>query len=230
MYRGKRFLGLVPARGGSKGVPRKNIRELAGKPLIAWTLEAAQASAYLDACIVSTEDGEIAATAEGCGAEVLHRPLELAGDATPGIEVVLHAMKENPSFDYVVLLQPTSPLRIAEDIDGCIGRCLEEGAPFCVSITEPSHSPYWMYTLGDDRRLSPLLELPEEQTYQRQKLPKVYQLNGAVYVGVRDALARHRSFMTPETIGYVMPEERSHDIDTLLDFRIAGMLLEEEYP
>lgn len=143
-----KILAIIPARGGSKGVPRKNIRELAGKPLIAWTIEEAKKSKYIDRLILSTEDDEIIEVAKQYGCEVpFKRPIELAQDDTPGIDPVLHAIEQCPGYDYVVLLQPTSPLRTVDDIDGCIEQLLSsDGTNFCVSVTEPEKSPYWMYT------------------------------------------------------------------------------------
>ena len=127
MYEGKKFLAVIPARGGSKGVPRKNIKMLAGKPLIAWTIDEAKKSKFIDTCIVSTEDEEIKKVAENCGGCVpFLRPAELAQDSTPGIEVILHAMEKFPDYDYIVLLQPTSPLRLVEDIDGAIEFCIKQ--------------------------------------------------------------------------------------------------------
>lgn len=116
-----KILAIIPARGGSKGVPRKNIRDLAGKPLIAWTIEEAKKSKYITRLILSSEDEEIIEAAKKYGCEVpFVRPIELAQDNTPGIEPVLHAIEKCPGYDYVLLLQPTSPLRTVEDIDGCI--------------------------------------------------------------------------------------------------------------
>lgn len=225
MIRGARILAVIPARGGSKGVPRKNLRVVAGRPLIAWTIEAAQGSRYIDCLIVSSDDPTIieAARREGCEAPFV-RPAELARDETPGIDPVLHALRELPGFDYVVLLQPTSPLRSAQDIDGCIDRCVAGGVDACVSVSEPDKSPYWMYTFAPDARLVPLLGTAGVG-HRRQDLPPVYALNGAVYVARCDTLAKSRSFIGDNTIGYVMPEERALDIDTELDLEIAQLLL-----
>lgn len=229
MYKGKTFLGIIPARGGSKGVPRKNIRPLAGKPLIAWTIAQAQASRYLDRTIVSTEDEEIAAVARRHGGDVpFLRPVELARDDTPSIAPVLHAIGILRSYDFIVLLQDTSPFRTAEDIDGAIAHGIDHGADSCVSVTEAAASPYWMYRLRDDGTMTPILERPREKAYQRQKLPKIYQLNGAVYVASREFLLREKAFVSADTLGCVMPGERSFDIDTMMDFRIAEALMVEK--
>ena len=229
MFREHKILAIIPARGGSKGVPRKNIRELAGKPLIAWTIEETKKSRYIDRCIVSTEDDEIATVAKKWGGEIpFMRPGELAQDGTPGIEPVLHAINLLPDYDIIVLLQVTSPLRTVEDIDGCIEKCLREGAESCVSVTEVESSPYWMYTLQDKNVIKPLLMIDKEKSYQRQKLPKVYQLNGAVYVCNRSFLIKEKDFIGENTLGYIMPNERSYDIDTVLDFKLVECLMANE--
>lgn len=218
-----KILAIIPARGGSKGVPRKNIRDLAGKPLIAWTIEEAKKSRYIDRLILSSEDDEIIEVAKQYGCEVpFKRPLELAQDDTPGIEPVLHAIEQCPGYDYVVLLQPTSPLRTAEDIDGCIEKLLNSDADFCVSVTEPEKSPYWMYTL-EGERMVPLLP-QEELVVRRQDLPKVYALNGAVYVGNIMEIIETKNFLTKSTLGYVMSKENSIDIDTEIDFKLCNLI------
>ncbi len=211
------FLGIIPARGGSKGVPRKNIRELAGKPLIAWTIEEAKKSKYITRLIITSEDEEIIKIAKdyGCGAPFI-RPMELAQDNTPGIEPVLHAIEQCPGYDYVVLLQPTSPFRTVADIDGCIEKALNNNSVACVSITSVEKSPYWMYTLQNNDKMNPVLKgglLP-----RRQELPEVYALNGAVYVADIEWLQNSKSFITNETLGYIMEKSNSYDIDTEEDF------------
>ena len=212
-------------------MPRKNIKMLAGKPLIAWTIEEAKKSKFIDMCIVSTEDEEIKSVAEEWGGHVpFMRPAELAQDDTPGIEPVLHAITMMPGYDFVVLLQATSPLRTAEDIDGAIAYCMEQGSESCVSVTEAEHSPYWMYSMDKENRLQPILKIAKEDSYQRQKLPKVYQLNGAVYVASVDFVRQEREFIGDDTLGYVMPQERSYDIDTVLDFEVAEAVMKRSVP
>lgn len=219
-----KILAVIPARGGSKGVPRKNIKELAGKPLIAWTIEEAKKSKYIDRLILSSEDDEIINVAKHFGCEVpFKRPIELAEDDTPGINPVIHAIMQCPGYDYVVLLQPTSPLRTVEDIDGCIEKIVSNEAPFCVSVTEPEKSPYWMYTLEKDK-MKPLL--PQDKLIaRRQELPKSFALNGAVYVAEINKLLKEKSFLTKETVAYIMSQERSFDIDTIIDFKICESLI-----
>ena len=230
MINGKTVLAIIPARGGSKEVPRKNIRKVAGKPLIAWTIEEAKKSKYLDRLILSSEDEEIINVAKEWGCEVpFVRPLELAQDDTPGIEPVIHAIEAiNEKYDYVVLLQPTSPLRKVKDIDGCIELCVQMNAPACVSVTEANKSPYWMFTLESYGKLRTLIDTKKLFT-RRQALPKVYGLNGAVYIAETDWIAENKSYITKETIAFIMPEERSLDIDSELDLNYCDLLLKRSY-
>lgn len=226
MIEGHKILGLIPARGGSKGIPRKNIRPLGGKPLIAWTIEEAQKSQYIDRLVVSTDDHEIADTARRWGADVpFMRPAELASDTARGIDVVLHALLKLPDFDAVVLLQPTSPFRIVEDIDGAIELWTQTGDSV-VGVTEVSKSPYWMYCLREDGRLQQLLpDRPSVAT--RQQLPKAYTLNGAVYVSSLTMLRGRGSFVHSDTAGYLMPVMRSIDLDSEFDWKFVEFLLRE---
>jgi CMP-N,N'-diacetyllegionaminic acid synthase len=225
---GKRVLAVITARGGSKGVPRKNVRMLGGRPLIAWTIAAAKAARSVDRTILSSEDAEIIGLAKQWDCDVpFTRPAELARDETAGIEPVLHALDALPEkYDYIVLLQPTSPLRTGGDIDGCIAHCHDNQAPACVSVTEPDKSPWWMYTVDGAGRMHPLLG--RERFDRRQDLPQVYALNGAVYAAQCRWLKDTRTFVTAETVAYVMPRERSVDIDTELDLKICELLLQAQ--
>ena len=224
MIAGKSILAVIPARGGSKGVPGKNIRPLAGKPLIAWTIEAARQVPHLDRIIVSSEDEAILEISRAFGAETpFIRPMKLARDDTPGIAPVLHALEALPEkYDYVVLLQPTSPLRTAEDIDAALELCLKRAAPACVSVTEPKHKPWWMFSLSKQAALEALFR---DMPARRQDMPAVYALNGAVYAARTHWLVREQAFVHPETLAYIMPPERSLDIDTEFDFKVAEVLL-----
>ncbi len=223
MIDGKTVLAIIPARGGSKGVPRKNIRQVAGKPLIAWTIEEARKSKYIDRLICSSDDPEIIGIAENWGCEApFVRPDELARDETPGIAPVLHALEALPGFGMVVLLQTTSPLRSVADIDGCIEQCVAGGADACVTVTEAGQSPYWMYTLREDGAMQALIPAGRPVA-RRQDLPKAFLLNGAVYVANSAWLRRHKTFVGDGTLGFIMPQERSLDIDTELDLQILNI-------
>ncbi len=224
----KSILAIIPARGGSKGIPGKNIIDVAGKPLIAWTIEAAKASKYIDRLILSSDDDAIMDVAVQWGCEVpFKRPDDLAKDDTPGIAPVLHALSMLPSFDFIVLLQPTSPLRRAADIDGCIEQCIAQQANCCVSVTEQDKSPFWMYYIDSKGFLEPVISTTNNIAVRRQELPVVYALNGAIYVARCEWLAINKSFLTPETIAYSMLKKYSVDIDTWIDLRLAELLLKE---
>lgn len=220
------ILAIIPARGGSKGILRKNIRELAGKPLIAWTIEEALKSRYIDRLILSSEDEEIISVAKRWGCEApFTRPAELARDDTPGIKPVIHALGVlGGSYEYVVLLQPTSPLRISEDIDKCIELCVRKEAPACVSVSEVTQHPFWMYEIDDNSLMKPY-DQKVEVVNRRQELPEVFIINGAVYVSRVDSIIENQSFVTPSTIAYLMPKERSYDIDEEIDLRLCEIVL-----
>jgi CMP-N,N'-diacetyllegionaminic acid synthase len=226
VYKGKSILAVLPARGGSKGVPRKNLRNVGGKPLIAWTIEQAAKSAYLDRFVLSSEDEEIIAVARSLNLEVpFVRPEALAGDNVPAYLPVIDMAEKLPGYDYTVTLQPSVPLRTVEDIDGCIELCIDSGAPSCVSLTVPDKSPYWMYQLEKNNRMLPLIEQPDEGELQRQDLPDSYVLNGAVYVADTQWLLLNRKYLSPQTVGYPMPQERSLDIDTETDLAFFNFLV-----
>jgi CMP-N,N'-diacetyllegionaminic acid synthase len=222
-----KLLALIPARGGSKGIPRKNIYPLFGKPLLQWSIEAAHEAISVDQIVVSTDDHEIAEVSKAAGAEVpFLRPSELAGDTTPGIAPVLHALEQLTHVTDVLLLQPTSPLRTAADIEAIVGLRREAGNESAVSLTLSHKHPAWMYGLSETQRLQPFLQAKQEDC--RQQLPPAYVLNGARYLASRDILLREKSFITEDTVGYVMPAERSVDIDTPLDLMWAEFLLRQQ--
>lgn len=222
-----RLLALIPARGGSKGIPRKNIRPFCGKPLLQWSIDAALAAVCVDQVVVSTDDPEIAEVAKAGGAEVpFLRPLELATDTASGIAPVLHALDQLPEVSDVLLLQPTSPLRISADIEAIVALRQQAGRESAVSITPSAKHPAWMYSLSDDQRLEPLLQV--DGAHCRQQLPPAYVLNGALYLASRDFLLREQAFIANNTVGYVMPAERSVDIDTPLDWQWAEFLMEQQ--
>jgi N-acylneuraminate cytidylyltransferase len=225
MIDGKHVLAIVPARGGSKGVPRKNLRLLGGKPLIAWTIECARQSSYIDRIILSSEDDEIMQVAAALGCDVpFRRPMDLATDDAGGMAVVDHALRMIAGGEIIVLLQPTSPLRLPSDIDGCVEALRSGDAPACVSVVSVQHPPEHMYTLRPDRVM--LRASDREVPARRQDLPDYVAINGAVYAADRGTLLAESTFVVPGVLGYRMPRERSIDIDAEEDWRHAGWLLE----
>lgn len=212
-----RVLALITARGGSKGLARKNVLPAGGRPLLAWTIAAAQKSSVIDHLVLSSDDAEIIKVARAWGCDVpFSRPAELATDTAGSIDVVVHALEALPGYEYLVLLQPTSPLRTEADIDAAFHLMQKQGANSCVSVCEAEQSPYWMYQLNEQNHLSSLL--PEfSGITRRQDLPPVYVLNGAIYIASVDQLVRSRTFINEETVAFVMPREKSLDIDTMED-------------
>jgi len=223
-------LAVIPARGGSRGLPRKNVQIVAGRPLIAWTVDAAREARNVGRVIVSTDDAEIAEVARSCGAEVpLLRPAELARDDTPGVEPALHivewlAANEKFHAGKVILLQPTSPLRTADDIDEAIGLMDARGASAVVGVTPVTSHPAWMKQIASDGTLIDAPGLSDAETL-RQQLPPLYVVNGAIYLVARDVLLARRSFYAERTLAYVMPADRSLDIDSSWDLRVADLAL-----
>lgn len=226
------ILAIIPARGGSKGIPNKNIAELAGKPLIGWTINNAKSSVNIDRVIVTTDSEKIADIARKFGAEVpFLRPKELAQDDTPGIKPILHVLdwleeEENYSPDYVMVLQPTSPLRITKDIETVISIALEHQADSVVSVSHTDRHPYWMKTITEDGYLEDWLP-SQENSKRRQELPSVYALNGAIYLAKTKLILEKNSFYDNRTFPYVMPTERALDIDTPWDLHLANLILKD---
>lgn len=222
---------MIPARGGSKGVSRKNIRDLCGKPLLQYTAETALASNLLTKVILSTEDEEIASIGSSLGLEVpFMRPVELAQDNTPMLPVAQHAMQEMEAsggkFDYLCLLQPTNPLRTTNDIDTCIELIVQSQADSVVSTLPVPHSynPHWVYFKDRDNHLYISTGEPSPIS-RRQDLPEAYIRDGSIYVVKRDVLMNQNSLYGQTILGYHIPESRSINIDTMDDWeRAEGML------
>lgn len=226
------MLGVIPARGGSKGVPHKNIRELAGKPLLAYTIEAAANSGIFKRLIVSTDSEEIAAIAKEYGAEVpFLRPDNIAGDTISSDAVILHALRfyeeQNLYFEEVCKLQPTSPFRTAQDLREAYSIFHEEGWNFLVSVCECEHSPLWCGILGKGNSMDDFFKEDVIKSC-RQKLPKYYRLNGAIYMAKTDSFLKNRCFFGKMGKAYIMPQEKSIDIDSALDFQIAEFIIKNQ--
>jgi CMP-N,N'-diacetyllegionaminic acid synthase len=223
------ILYIIPARGGSKGLPNKNIRLLDNKPMIAYSIIAAQNSHYKGKVVVSTDSEKIATISKEYGAEVpFMRPQELATDSAASIDVIFHAIdyykERNIHFDVVALLQPTSPLRISEDINKAIKKLLDKNAEAIVGVCESEHHPLWTNTLPIDGSMKNFL--PESiKGLNRQQLPIYYRLNGAIFISTVDALYKQKTFIHLNTFSYIMPHERSVDIDNEMDFKLAKLLI-----
>ena len=222
-----KILGVIPARGGSKGIPQKNIKNFNGKPLISWTIETALSCPLINETIVSTDNLIIADLAKSCGASVpFIRPDELAKDTTSGIEPVLHAIHQLPEYDWILLLQPTSPLRTPDDICGIINLVKDKNASSAVSVSEAINHPYWTYSLDDGK----LINLCKNETkLLRQDLPRAYNLNGALYLVSRNFLETKRTLIDESTLAYVMPRHRSVDIDDMDDWDFAEYLIKKNH-
>jgi CMP-N,N'-diacetyllegionaminic acid synthase len=223
---GLRLCALIPARGGSKGLARKNLRPFRGTPLVAHAVETARQVAGLDRIVVSTDDDEIADIARRAGADVpFLRPPELATDETPTLPVVQHAVRwleaHGVGVDAVVLLQATSPLRTAQHVDAVIRKFVETGADSVTTVCAVEDNPYWMQRLDGDR-LRPLMA--EGQRYgRRQDLPAVYRLTGAVYVTRRDVIMEQGRLLGDDTRATIVGRRASVDIDDELDLRLCEL-------
>jgi N-acylneuraminate cytidylyltransferase/CMP-N,N'-diacetyllegionaminic acid synthase len=224
---------IIPARGGSKGLPDKNIKFLAGKPMIAWTIEAALSCKVIERVFVSTEDRDIASIAQKYGAEApFLRPKKLASDTSSSVDVAIHTLQwleESEHFkpDFLLLLQPTSPLRTAKDIHETIELQARHNADAIISVCQTPHPPHWIMRFASDGSLVPYFGTPEVS--RRQDAKPAYQLNGANYLVRTEILVNQKTFFPKNTFGYIMPFNRSIDIDTAWDFQLADLILKETY-
>lgn len=224
MIENKRVLGVVPARGGSKGIPGKNMKKMNGRSMLHRTLDQALGARTIDEIVVSSDDQEILRHAREIeGIRTIERPVELASDDSAMGPVVLHAMDLSSTSDIVVLLQPTSPLRTSADIDNAVALLVERHADSVMSVCEVATSPYWMFTIGEGDRLRRVL--PKQEVATRQQLPTCYEINGALYVVDGIKFRTEQVFVDDRTVAYVMPRERSVDVDTPEDFERAERLL-----
>lgn len=226
-------LGIIPARGGSKGIPKKNIALVKGRPLIHYTIDAARSSRLLSRVVVSSDDDEIIKVARQLGAEVpFRRPTELAADDATAVAVACHALtfaekEENLLYDFVALLEPTSPLRRAEDIDEALALLMESGADSVVSLC-PLEAPHpAKLKVLEAGKVRPFLPAFWREGLQRQNLDPVYFLNGAIYAVRRELLVRDKTFWGEKNLPYLMPPERSVNIDNWVDLKLAEVLLED---
>jgi len=226
-------VGFIFARGGSKGLPRKNTRLLAGKPLIAYAINTALSSELIDRVVVSTEDNEIAKIAQQYGAEVsFMRPVELAQDDTPEWLAWQHAIRaleetDKHKTDVFVSIPPTAPLRAVEDVDVCIRTLLESDADIVVTVKQADRSPYFNMVCLTEGGYAQLVIPPDRTIHRRQDAPQVYGMTTVAYAARPDFVLNSCSIFEGKVKAVIVPAERALDIDTELDFRFADFLLRE---
>jgi len=227
-------LAVIPARGGSKRVPQKNIREVGSKPLIAHTIQDAEDADLIDRAIVSTDDDEIARISRDYGAEVpFLRPPELATDTAGLAGVITHALRwadnQSNQYDFICALQTTSPLRTPDDIDGVLTRLDESDADSCLTISEYITPPQWAVSPDEEGYLSEYFEtnsLWGDDPDRSQDVPDITHPNGAVFAATTEAWRTHESFYTPNTVGYRMPPSRSFDIDEPWELELVRSVID----
>ena len=227
----KKSTAIIAARGGSKGLPGKNIRLLCGKPLIAYTIEAALQCPLIDHCYVTTDDPKIGEISRDFGAEVIIRPSELATDLSPSRDAVRHALlyieKKVGLPDVFTLLQPTSPLRNRIHLEKCLEKWFESSKySSAVSVVEAEHHP-WKMILEDDLGLIPVRDIASLEK-PRQVLPKAYWINGAIYVVNSNLFLEKNTFFIEPVMPFVMPWELSRDIDTEKDFMACEKIIDKK--
>ena len=231
MYK-PRLLAIIPARGGSKGLPRKNITDLAGKPLIVWTIEASLRSKYITKTVVSSDDKEILDIAKQFGADALKRPKKLATDFATSESVVGWVIEHLESigevFDIVVLLQPTSPLRDDKDIDKAFELMIEQEATAVISVYAFDNKILKTFLINDNGFMNSISK-PQFPFMRRQDLPITYMANGAIYIININSFKDTLCFMTDKTLGYLMPEKMSRDIDGHVDLKYCAVILNKEH-
>ena len=228
MLNNQTFLAIIPARGGSKRLPRKNILDLAGKPLIAWTIEAGVKNKYIDKVAVTSDDDEILEISKHYGAEIIKRPEALASDTATTFDAIKHAIDHLEAYDYIVLLQPTSPLRNFSHINESIERLYTKNADAIISVCEMDHNPLWSNTLPGDGNMSHFLR-DEIKNKRSQDLEKYYRINGAIYICKTEKLLHEKSFFLHDNIfSYIMDRESSIDIDEKIDFELAHLYIRKQ--
>ena len=224
------IISIILARGGSKGIPRKNIKLLNKKPVIFYSIEASNLCNLINTTYVSTEDEEIANISKSLGANVIKRPLELAKDTSSSIDVILHVLdyleEKNNLPDVFILLQPTSPLRTSEDIKNAIDLFINNDCDSLVSVCKLNHQSLLNFSLKDDY----LVQYTNQSffNFRRQDIPVYYYLNGAIYITSPDFIRKNKSFYSDKTLPYIMSKDRSVDLDTSFDFKFVEFLLGEK--
>jgi len=228
VYKNKTFLAVIPARGGSKRLPRKNVLTLNGKPLIVWSIEAGLQSKYIDKVVVTSDDEEILEISKKFRAEIIKRPDELASDTATTFDAIKHTVDNLKKYDYVVLLQPTSPLRNEKHVDEAIELLETKKSDAIVSVCEMEHSPLWANILPNNKSMDNFMR-DDIREKRSQDLDKYYRLNGAIYICKVDRLLQEKSiFIKNDIYAYEMGEDVSVDIDKRIDFDWAEFLMSRE--
>ena len=228
MHQNKTFLAIIPARGGSKRLPRKNILDLSGRPMISWSIDAGLKSKYIDKVVVSSDDTEILNISNELKVQVIKRPDELASDTSTSFDAVKHAIDNLESYEYILLLQPTSPLRNENHIDKAIEILEEKNADAVVSVCEMNHNLLLSNTLDDSLSMEGFIS-DNLLNNRSQDLKKHYRLNGAIYLCKTDKLLKEKSFFLKKNIfAYVMNSNNSIDIDRKEDFELASLYLSQK--
>ena len=224
MYNNKKLLALITARGGSKGIPDKNIKLLGGKPLIAWTIDEAKKSKYIDRLILSSDCENIQEIAKQFSCEVpFSRPKELASDTSSSIDVILHALDNiYEEFDYLMLLQPTSPFRTVADIDKVVEESIDSNIELMVSVAKVKKHPSYLYKI-ENNKLIPYIETNKQ--LRRQDMPATYEHNGAIYFSTVDFIKKNKTYNSVEAVGFEMFGSGNLDIDTYEDLEYAEYLI-----
>ena len=227
MLRNKKFLAIILARGGSKRLPRKNIMNLNGLPLIGYTINAAKKSSYIDKIVVSSDDDEILSISKKFGAQIIKRPNKFATDTSSSFDAIKHVIENVKNYDYILLLQPTSPLRTTKDIDLSIELLFEKKADAIISVCEVEHSPLWTNPIDDSLSMESFIN--EEAINKRsQDLQKYFRPNGAIYLcDVKRLLKEESFYISSDIYAYKMTRENSIDIDESIDFKLAEVLIKE---
>ncbi len=230
MINSKSVLAIIPARGGSKRLPRKNVLDLAGKPMIAWTIEAALNSKYIDRVVVSTDDSEIATISKHYGGDVpFIRPADLAKDTSTSMEVIIHAISKleelKSHYEYIIFLQPTSPTRNVKHIDEAVELLLMKNADSIISVTAVNHPIEWTNILPDDHSMNGFF-LPEYEVMRSQDFSKRYIINGAIYLNNSMIMKKTGSLINCGTgYAYIMKEEDSIDVDSHFELMMADTII-----
>ena len=228
MHKGKTYLAIIPARGESKRLPRKNLLDLNGKPLVAWSIEAGLNSKYIDKVVVTSDDADILNIAKYYGVLSINRPIELSSDTATTFDAVEHAIENIKYYDYIVLLQPTSPLRTEWHIDKAIEFLINKEADAIVSVCEMDHSPLWSNTLDDTLSMAEFLT-KSIKNKRSQDLDSYYRINGAIYICDTKKLLKEKGFFIENGIyAFKMDRETSIDIDNEIDFQLADLILKNK--